>query len=479
MLSLFTPATGYPDLEAKIAYGLARVAIEADLNPYIIPDKGFYEIRLDCNGHPPKELNEAFLMLIERLLSSQRFFDLGVKAKDKLKYPASSETLERLKSCQIDLTKIFCKRDISEFLIKKDTFCGHKAFNMFGGRTGLILLSSFHAGKPYSRDKRGDTFNLKLCEVCGYLAVLGLFSFSFNIQMVNKKNRKNRKHVIVLPIPQKELDAGHLLKLFGLQKTLHNYWLSDVQPLRTFTLSLLAKNPSISDIINGREIYFHITLTSKDNRGDTVIEQIDSVNLYPLIRFISNSPFNSACIMKLLGNSNSQPKVASLIEITEAIENQKKDSLTRFPRLYTFDTSTKSFTNLLFPDTAKYLLKEIAMIDQKIIENPAISSLAKTLRYFIREKKYGYADDIRNARLNRRDFEETIAKMLREGELRRLNQEQDKKAGKKVENWIHLPKESEIKEIFRLANEDFEATKLALVILAFSFPQKADEQEKD
>lgn len=112
------------------------------------------------------------------------------------------------------------------------------------------------------------------------------------------------------------------------------------------------------------------------------------------------------------------------------------------------------------------------MIDQKIIENPAISSLAKTLRYFIREKKYGYADDIRNARLNRRDFEETIAKMLREGELRRLNQEQDKKAGKKVENWIHLPKESEIKEIFRLANEDFEATKLALVILAFSFPQR-------
>jgi len=119
------------------------------------------------------------------------------------------------------------------------------------------------------------------------------------------------------------------------------------------------------------------------------------------------------------------------------------------------------------------------MINQEIIENPAISSLAKTLRYFIREKKYGYADDIRNARPNTHDFEETIAKMLREGELRRLNQEQDKKAGKKVDNWIHLPKESEIKEIFRLANKDFESTKLALVILAFSFPQKGEEQEKD
>ncbi|HOP60132.1 MAG TPA: type I-A CRISPR-associated protein Csa5 [Candidatus Saccharicenans sp.] len=479
MLSLFTPATGYPDLEAKIAFGLARVAIEADLNPSIIPYKGLYEIRLDCNGRPPKELNEAFLMLIERLLSSQRFFDLGVKAKDKQKYPANSDTSERLKSCQIDLTKLFCKRDISEFLIKKDIFCGHEDFNKFGGRTGLILLSSFHAGKPYSRDKREDTFNLKLCEVCGYLAVLGLFSFSFNIQMGNKKNRKNIKHVIVLPVPRKELGPDHLLKLFGLQKTLHNYWLSDVQPLRTFTLALLAKNPSISDFINGQEIYFHITLTSKDNRGDTVIEQIDSVNLYPLISFISSSPFNSASILKLLGNSKAQPKIDSLIEIVEVIENTKINSLARFPRLYTLDTSTKEFTNLLFPDTAKYLLKEVAMINQEIIENPAISSLAKTLRYFIREKKYGYADDIRNARPNTHDFEETIAKMLREGELRRLNQEQDKKAGKKVDNWIHLPKESEIKEIFRLANKDFESTKLALVILAFSFPQKGEEQEKD
>jgi len=479
MLSLFTPATGYPDLEAKIAYGLARVAIEAALSPSIIPYMGLYEIRLACNGNPSKKLNETFLMLIERLLSSQRFFDLGVKAKDKQKYPANSGTSKRLKSCQIDLTKLFCKRDISEFLIKKDTFCGHEDFNRFGGRTGLILLSSFHAGKPYSRDKRGDTFNLNLCEVCGYLAVLGLFSFGFNIQMGNKKNRKNIKHVIVLPIPRKELSPDHLLKLFGLQKTLHNYWLSDVQPLRTFTLALLAKNPSISDIINGQEIYFHITSTSKDNRGDTVIEQIDSVNLYPLISFISSSPFNSASILKLLGNSKTQPKVDSLIEIVEAIENKKINSLARFPRLYTLDTSTKKFINLLFPDTAKYLLKEVAMINQEIIENPAISSLAKTLRYFIREKKYGYADDIRNARPNTHDFEETLSKMLREAKLRLVNQERDRKAGKSINNPVELPEENEIKEIFRLANKDFESTKLALVILAFSSTLKAEEQEND
>ena len=60
--------------------------------------------------------------------------------------------------------------------------------------------------------------------------------------------------------------------------------------------------------------------------------------------------------------------------------------------------------------------------------------------------------------------------MLREGELRRVKQEQDKKQGRKIENWIHLPTEEEVKEVFRLTNQDFDKTKTALVILAFSFP---------
>ena len=117
------------------------------------------------------------------------------------------------------------------------------------------------------------------------------------------------------------------------------------------------------------------------------------------------------------------------------------------------------------------------MINSQFIENAALGSLARTLRYFIREKKYGYADDIRNARKESKDFEETIAKMLRESELRRVQQEQDKKQGKNIKNWIHLPNESEIKEVFRLVRQDFESTKLALVMLAFSFPTKEEDEK--
>jgi len=69
--------------------------------------------------------------------------------------------------------------------------------------------------------------------------------------------------------------------------------------------------------------------------------------------------------------------------------------------------------------------------------------------------------------------------MFREGELRRVQQEQDRKARKNIENWIHLPKDEEIKEVFRLANKDFDGTKTALVILAFSFPVKTEEKIAD
>ena len=44
MIVLYTPATGFPDLEIKIAYGLARVGIEAGCEPEIIPQNGFYQV---------------------------------------------------------------------------------------------------------------------------------------------------------------------------------------------------------------------------------------------------------------------------------------------------------------------------------------------------------------------------------------------------------------------------------------------------
>ncbi len=187
------------------------------------------------------------------------------------------------------------------------------------------------------------------------------------------------------------------------------------------------------------------------------------ISIGEYLKFISSNPYNIAIIDIMLNNE----AFGAMQELNNAIYYHEKDSIPKFARLYLQETSSDYFTNLLYPETAKYLLKEVAMIDSETIENPALNSLARTLRYFIREKKYGYADDIRNARQDSRDFEKTIAKMLREGRLRLEQKEK-----------IHLPSDEEIKEVFKLANDDFESTKTALVILAFSFPSRIDETEE-
>lgn len=478
-ISLYTPATGFPDLEIKIAYGLARVGIEAGYEPVIIPQGGFYQI--DFGSYKSEKIDRTFMHIAKILLSSDRFFILGVKTKDKSKYPVNQDTINRLKI--INISDLFNSSQLLNFNIKRNKLCCHKNLLKFGATKntsklgGLVLLASSHAGKPYYRDKRYDTFNLSLCEVCGYLAVLGIFSFCFNIQL--GKGKKNRKYVNVLPIPKKELEYKPLRMLLALQKTLHNFWLSDLIPLDIFTLCLLAKVPSLSDFILEIPLNFHLSLVSQDNRRDTVIEQTSNVTTFEYTEFINNSPYNSVVIDKLLDSTKKNPELAPLMELNNAIIKHDKNHLMKFVRCYVQKLSTDKFITLLYPETSKYLLKEVAMISSEIIENPALGSLARTLRYFIREKKYGYADAIRNARHESKEFEETIAKMLREGELRRVQQDQDKKQDKKIENWIHIPKESEVKEVFRLINDDFDKTKTALVILAFSFPSRAEESAED
>ncbi|MEW6482670.1 MAG: hypothetical protein AB1397_06725 [bacterium] len=72
MIKLYTPATGFPDLEAKIAYGLARVGIETfGMEKATIQDNGgFYTIAIDTNEDEFDKIEKTFNMLCKRLLSS-------------------------------------------------------------------------------------------------------------------------------------------------------------------------------------------------------------------------------------------------------------------------------------------------------------------------------------------------------------------------------------------------------------------------
>ena len=449
MITLYTPATGFPDLEVKIAYGLTRVGIEAGFKTKIISQKGFYSIIIEINE---KKLNETFNFLAKRILSSE-YIPLNTPGITE----GTAKTITVKESEVFDLNIYTKISEIAEHK-KSEKFCRHKSkekvSNVLGftasATTGVLCKRDGIDFTPYKDILRRPTEPRDICKPCALLALLGMWYASFIFNVADKE-------IIIIPIPKGEIYDYKLQEIFAIQHQIRKDWFNQKIPQVLIPLVFLSKIPSTADILEGFDLFVAVLSRQQGYHVDGIF--LISIENY--LDFIRQTPYNIATIDNILRSQ----AYGSLQELNNAIYYRKSDSLLKFPRLYVQETSTNNWVNLLYPETVKYLLKEVAMIKQEIIENPALQSLARTLRYFIRERKYGYADDIRNARKDSRDFEETIAKMLREGRLR-LEQEEK----------IHLPTDEEMKEVFRLANEDFENTKTALVILAFSFPSKAEEE---
>lgn len=450
MLTLYTPATGFPDLEIKIAYGLARVGIESYAidKVKIIPEKGFYSILIDGKV---QSLNTSFNRLLRRILSSDFIPRLtpGITSR-------SAKDLKIKESEEFDLIKY---TKIIEFAEHKESenFCRHKektkVSNIIGftamATTGVLCKRDGLDITSYQGRPRRPTKPREICKTCGVLALLGMWFSSFIFSIRDKE-------IITIPIPKQEISGEKLGEIFALQHNFRKDWLPQQIPQTIIPLSILSKIPLSADILKE----FDLLITILRRQQGYHVDGLFIMHIGNYILFIEHSAFNVASIDKMLERN----AYIALTELNRICYNKDKSTLTKFARLYVQETSTDKFTNLLYPETTMYLLKEVAMISQDVIENPAIVSLSRTLRYFIKEKKYGYADDIRNARKDSKDFEKTIAKMLREGRLRLEQKEK-----------IHIPTNEEIQTVFRLANLDFESTKLALVMLAFSFPSKADD----
>lgn len=464
-ITLFTPATGFPDLEVKIAYGLARVGIETfGMEKVSIQDSGgFYMVTIGIHENEFELLEKTFNMLCRRLLSSSYipFSTPGIKGGSAKSIGVTENEIFSLNSYKAIISNAENR--------KSENICRH-GNDSVGNIIGFTASTSYH----HKRDgidtsiqqnvPRRPTNPKNICKSCALLSLLGTWyaSFIFNI---------GGKEVIAIPTAKSNISGYKLQEIFALQHQIRKNWINQEIPQVVIPLIFLSKIPSSSDILDGFDLFIAV-MSGGGPRG----YHVDGLFLIPInnyLDFIKANPYNIATVDILLRKE----AYNSLQELNNVIYNRMIVSLPKFARLYVQETSPKNskWVNLLYPETTKYLLKEVAMISSEIIENPALGSLARTLRYFIREKKYGYADDIRNARKESKDFEETIAKMLREGELRRVQQEQDRKAGKRIDNWIHLPKDEEMKEVFRLANADFDKTKTALVILAFSFPARVEE----
>ncbi len=466
-ITLYTPATGFPDLEAKIAYGLARVGVEAlGMEKVAVhADGGFYTVSIDIAKDEFFKLDRTFNMLCKRLLASEYIpiTTPGIKKSGKRGGFVGNITVKEDESFSLGVFQ-----QTGRFYwnnTKDEPVCGHSDPEVVGAVLGLAAESSYHHSRDkldFEQKKDKDKYYIgrpsnpkRICKVCGLLSLIGMWYSSFIFNIMNKQY-KVIQEIVTIPIPKQGIKGSRLQEIFSLQHQIRKAFLPEL-PQTLIPLAFLSKIPSSSDILDGFDLFIAVLSRQQGYHVDGLF----LIHVSKYLDFLRANSYNIALVDTMLRRE----AFTALQELNNIIYYNTTNSLPKFARLYVQETSTKDSTNLLYPETSKYLLQEVAMIKQEIIENPALGSLARTLRYFIRERKYGYADDIRNARKESKDFEDTIAKMLREGRLRLEQREK-----------IHLPTDEEMKEVFRLANADFDKTKTALVILAFSFPSKGEEE---
>lgn len=467
MITLYTPATGFPDLEAKIAYGLARVGIEAyEAEKVTIKNNGgYYTVLIDSNENEFNIVERTFNMLCRRLLSSPYipFSTPGIGEKS-----AKSVVATENETFSLDNYKSILLFNATN--TKSENVCRHRDSSI-GNIIGLAVATSYH----HKRDgldisiqqnvPRRPTNPKKLCKHCALLALLGTWyaSFIFNV---------DDKEIIAIPIPREKIAGSKLQEIFSLQHQVRKNRFGQKIPQVLIPLIFLSKIPSSADILNGFDLFIAV-LSRKQ------VYHVDGLFLIPIGRyldFLRASPYNIATVdmmFNTLGNTRySREAYDALIELNNAIYYRQSDSLFKFARLYVMETTpkdNKKWTNLLYPETSRYLLKEVAMIKEEIIKNKAVRSIAKTLGYFVWNKdyqNYSFADGLRNAKTFK-DVRQIFEKLEREAKLR-YDQEKNKQNG----NPPHLPHPDDIEEINHLMQKDresFEQVRTTLYLLAFSW----------
>ncbi len=472
MIRLYTPGTGFPDLEAKIAYGLAAIGLEVTDEVEIEEYGGRFIVRIGTGN--AKAINKAFEMFVRRMLTSTHmFFIPGVQAKYRDVYTTADrhgKLKERL--LNYDLLSLYDNRENIPVNFRSDKLCHHEEIPPLGKSDarktgGLLLAASTHAGKPYKKDSVVTNFNTTLCEVCGYIAIIGLAKFAFQNIVGDKKAYRN---IVTIAIPSERLDSSAIKFLMSAQRIVSKKWLTGDISLRTTPFALMAKFPSICYSLKDINTVLHVSAFSPDGRGGFRLDEFTSQSDIPFKKFIGTHPENVATVDRLLGQ---QPAVSAIDALYECLQSNDWGYASLFARLYSKETSKGNYVNLLYPKTANYLLKEVCMIPEEIIKDEAINALASTLRHFVLERNYGYVDSIRNARYESKDFEETIAKLLREAQIR---------SDPEHKKYVPIPSDEQIRHIFSIASESeekFNQVKTALSILAFTWhrSEKVNKEE--
>jgi hypothetical protein len=197
-------------------------------------------------------------------------------------------------------------------------------------------------------------------------------------------------------------------------------------------------------------------------RADTVgnaprYQLFEERNIDPELMFLGNNPYNVALAQSAYNFAENNPELLGLLSMTLQFK-QNQDAVS-FCRAYVSTTKGK---NLVYKETTKYIGQEVLDMDEKLINDPNIGAVASMLKYFVKERRFGYVDNLRSSR-SPEEFEKNLLSAQRDAASIYFGEKENRQK-------LHMPNEANFRETLKALNgADFERIKTLICLLAFSY----------
>lgn len=455
--TFYTPGTGLPDFEMRIALGLCAAALNA-VEPEKLKLKEEFD-RFAINIAEPdasKIISRALGWLCQNRLSDQSLL-LRISGFRPLHSDTQAKNVadfgKKLLEGKNNLANTFVD-DFNNRIGAHDCACGHKNYKQDKIFDALLPLSP-QLGQPPKRNNLQNQKNLPLCPYCATTGLAGAALFQIDVSISNP-DRKKKERYFFLPRFQGEISGTYLSQYLAASKNIQGN-LKDI-PATAATITLLALYPHFVEAMGDSIISFYVGRLDNSGKAPRYGYYVEQSS-YMEIRYLEKV-YNRALVQKCYRMDNRSELLGLL---ARSLHNYDGKSALDFARTFVSATEGKS---MLPWSTTEFFAKEVCKMDKTLLEGEkfkVIKEVADMLQHFVRERNFGYVDNLRKAR-DADEFGKLLLDAQREAQSVMLDP-------KKQVN-IFLPGQNTIQRLLQLVNEDekqFRSVQTLVALLAFTF----------
>ncbi|MBW1716488.1 MAG: hypothetical protein JRJ77_11815 [Deltaproteobacteria bacterium] len=459
----YTPGTGLPDFEMRIALGLCGAALNS-VKPEkirLIEEFDRYLIKIDEESNIANSLmTKALGWLCQNRLSDQSLL-LRIPGFRRRHIDNQSSKLadfgKKLLSTGGDLNNVFVE-NVRGRKGSHATACGHK-YPKAKKITDAILPLSPQLGKPPKRNSSIlNPPGIPLCPYCVATSIAGTVYFQMNVN-INNPDRSKKERFFFLPHFRGESTGEQLAIYLAVAKHLSGN-LENI-PASTALIVLLSLYPHLIDSFHDSVSSFFVGRAESSGnvtRYGYQAEQSASIE-FPFLKDVYNRALVQDCY-----RSNERSRLLSLF--TDSLHNLEEKSALDFARTY---VGVKEGKMMLPWATTEFFIKEAFNMDKSLLEGDkfdVIKKVSDMLQYFVRERNFGYVDNLRKAR-DADEFAKLLLDAQREAQSGMLDPKKQAKP--------YLPGQSTIQNMLLLVNDNekqFHSVQTLVALLAFTYYKK-------